>query len=109
MLDAVLLNMRVHGRIAVCGMVSLHSYDDHEGIHNLFNLIPRRITMRGFLQSDYLHLYPQFLEHIVANYKQGKISYLEAVSEGLESGPAAFVGLFSGNNFGKQVVRVASE
>ncbi|KAJ0080860.1 hypothetical protein Patl1_11902 [Pistacia atlantica] len=62
-LDTALINMRVHGRVAVCGMVSLHSYGDPQGIHNLFNLVPKRITMKGFLQSDYLHLYPQFLEH----------------------------------------------
>ncbi|XP_044509268.1 2-alkenal reductase (NADP(+)-dependent) [Mangifera indica] len=108
-LDAALINMRVHGRVAVCGMVSLHSYNDPQGIHNLYNLIPKRITMKGFLQSDYLHLYPQFLEHVIGNYNQGKIVYIENMNEGLESAPAAFAGLFSGENVGKQVVCVARE
>lgn len=109
MLDATLLNMRVNGRIAVCGIVSLPSYRDPNGIHNLFCLLMKRVTMKGFLQSDYLHLYPQFLEHVISNYKQGKIVYVEDMNEGLESAPAAFVGLFSGVNVGKQVVRVAHE
>ncbi|KDP32487.1 hypothetical protein JCGZ_13412 [Jatropha curcas] len=109
MLDAALLNMRIHGRIAVCGMVSLHSLSDPQGIHNLFNLISKRITVQGFLQSDYLHLYPQFLEHVLGNYKQGKIVYIEDMNEGLESAPAALAGLFSGKNVGKQVIRVAYE
>lgn len=109
MLDAALLNMRDHGRIAVCGMLSLHSYHDPQGIHNLFTLVTKRITMKGFLQSDYLHLYPRFLDYVISNYKQGKIVYVEDMNEGLENAPAAFVGLFSGKNVGKQVVRVACE
>ncbi|KAL0403405.1 UNVERIFIED_CONTAM: 2-alkenal reductase (NADP(+)-dependent) [Sesamum radiatum] len=109
MLEAVLLNMRVHGRIAVCGMVSQHSMTDPQGIRNLINLITKRVRMQGFLQSDFLHLYPKFLEDVGSLYKQGKIIYLEDMSEGLESGPSAFAGLFSGKNIGKQVVCVAHE
>ncbi|OVA11050.1 Alcohol dehydrogenase superfamily [Macleaya cordata] len=109
MLDAVLLNMRVHGRIAVCGMVSQQSISSSEGLRNAFMLIPRRIKMQGFLQSDYLHLFPRFLEHTIDNYKKGKIVYIEDMNEGLENAPAAFVGLFSGKNVGKQVVRVAQD
>ncbi|KAJ9169220.1 hypothetical protein P3X46_017432 [Hevea brasiliensis] len=109
MLDAALLNMRISGRIAVCGMVSLHSLSDPQGIGNLFNLLTKRIRMQGFLQSDYLHLYPKFLEHVINNYRQGKLVYIEDMNEGLESAPAALAGLFSGKNVGKQVIRVAYE
>ncbi|KAI3988139.1 hypothetical protein MKX01_011928 [Papaver californicum] len=107
MLDAVLLNMRTHGRIAVCGMVSQQTLSYPEGLKNVYMLIPKRIRMQGFIQSDYLHLFPQFLEHIVGNLKQGKIIYIEDMSEGLENAPSALVGLFSGKNVGKQVIRVA--
>ncbi|XP_010242451.1 PREDICTED: 2-alkenal reductase (NADP(+)-dependent) isoform X2 [Nelumbo nucifera] len=109
MLDAVLLNMRPHGRIAICGMVSQQSLSQTEGIHNLFMLIAKRIRMQGFLQSDYLHLFPRFLELIISYYKQGKIVYIEDMNEGLESAPASLVGLFSGKNVGKQVICVARE
>ncbi|KAJ0972231.1 hypothetical protein J5N97_020190 [Dioscorea zingiberensis] len=109
MLDAALVNMRVHGRVAVCGMVSLHAYTDPEGIHNLFTLVQKRIRMEGFLQSDYLHLYPKFVECVANYYRQGKIVYLEDMKEGLENAPAAFIGLFSGKNVGKQVVCVARD
>ncbi|KAF7840172.1 2-alkenal reductase (NADP(+)-dependent) [Senna tora] len=108
-LDAALLNMRIHGRIGVCGMVSQQSLSKPKGIHNLFSLISKRIKMEGFLQSDYLHLYPRFLEDVIGYYKQGKIVYVEDMNEGLDSAPAAFVGLFSGKNVGKQVIRVATE
>ncbi|XXG89454.1 hypothetical protein AAC387_Pa12g1440 [Persea americana] len=107
MLDAVLLNMRTHGRIAVCGMVSQHDISDTTGIHNLFMTVMRRVRVQGFLQSDYLHLYPQFLDKVIDYYKQGKIVYIEDMNEGLESAPSAFVGLFSGKNVGKQVICVS--
>lgn len=106
MLDAALLNMRIHGRIAVCGMVSQSSISDPNGIHNLFCLISKRIKMEGFLQSDFLHKFPLFMEHVTEKYKQGKIVYIEDMNEGLETASAAFVGLFSGKNVGKQVIRV---
>ncbi|KAI3411713.1 PKS_ER domain-containing protein [Psidium guajava] len=108
MLDAALLNMRVGGRIAVCGMVSQLNQTKPQGIHNLFNLIMKRIRMQGFLQSDYLHLFPLFFNQVMEYYKQGKITYVEDVAYGLEHAPAAFVGLFSGRNVGKQVIHVAS-
>ncbi|GMP55419.1 hypothetical protein CsSME_00020240 [Camellia sinensis var. sinensis] len=109
MLDAALTNMRIHGRIAICGMVSEQSLSNPRGIYNVFNLISKRIRMQGFLQSDYLHMYPQFLEDVISYYKQGKIVYIEDMNEGLETAPAAFVGLYSGKNVGKQVGCVAGE
>ncbi|KAL0928284.1 hypothetical protein M5K25_000156 [Dendrobium thyrsiflorum] len=109
MLDAALLNMRPHGRIAVCGLVSQHGVSDPEGIRNLTCLIFKRIRMEGFLQSDYLHLFPQFLSKMAEYYRQGKIVYIEDIAEGLENAPKAFVGLFSGRNTGKQVVCISRD
>lgn len=109
MLDAALSNMRIHGRIALCGMVSQTSLSNPQLIHNMHNMITKRITMKGFLQSDYLHLFPRFVEDVSSYYKQGKIVYVEDINQGLESAPAAFVGLFSGKNVGKQVICIAPE
>lgn len=112
MLDAVLLNMKVRGRIALCGMVSLQSLSSassSQGINNLYNAIPKRVRLEGFLQSDYLHIFPEFLERVKGYYKEGKIEYIEDMCEGLELAPGALVGLFFGKNIGKQVVRVAVE
>ncbi|KAI9092721.1 hypothetical protein K1719_027518 [Acacia pycnantha] len=106
MLDAVLLNMRLHGRISVCGMISQYNLDHPEGVHNLFNLISKRIRMEGFMVFDYYHLYDKFLEMVIPQIKQGKIVYVEDIARGLESGPEALVGLFSGRNVGKQLITV---
>ncbi|KAL9240719.1 hypothetical protein vseg_014905 [Gypsophila vaccaria] len=109
MLDAVLVNMRLHGRIPVCGLISQYNLENPEGVHNLFCLITKRIRMEGFLVFDYYHLYGKYLGMILPHIKEGKISYVEDVAQGLESAPSALIGLYSGKNVGKQVVVVARE
>ncbi|RYQ88008.1 hypothetical protein Ahy_B09g095472 isoform E [Arachis hypogaea] len=108
-LDAVLLNMRVQGRIPACGMISQYNLTQPEGVTNLANIVYKKIRMQGFHFFDYVNLYPKFLEFVLSHLKEGKIVYVEDIAEGLENGPAALVGLFSGRNFGKQVLLVAPE
>ncbi|XP_073308957.1 2-alkenal reductase (NADP(+)-dependent)-like [Primulina huaijiensis] len=109
MLDAVLLNMKMKGRIAVCGMISQYNLEEQEGVKNLFCLVTKRIRMEGFIVLDYYHHYPKYLEMVLPLMKQGKITYVEDIAEGLENAPNALIGLFSGRNVGKQVVVVARE
>ncbi|XP_061949812.1 2-alkenal reductase (NADP(+)-dependent)-like [Populus nigra] len=109
MLDAVLANMRILGRIAVCGMISQYNLEKHEGVHNLTLIVWKQIRMQGFLAASYYHLYPKFLEMALPYIKQGKIVYVEDKAEGLESGPTSLVSLFTGLNVGKKLLVVARE
>ncbi|KAI8550724.1 hypothetical protein RHMOL_Rhmol06G0129900 [Rhododendron molle] len=109
MLDAVLLNMRNHGPIAFCGMVSQYNLEQPDGVNNPMNLVYKRVRMEGFVVFDYYPCYSKFLETVLPYIREGKIVYVEDVVEGLESGPAALVGLFSGRNIGKQVVAIAHD
>ncbi|KAI9092772.1 hypothetical protein K1719_027569 [Acacia pycnantha] len=109
MLDAVLLNMRIHGRISLCGMISQYNLNHHEGVQNLLNLIRNRIRMEGFIVTDHYHLYDKFLEMVIPLIKEGKIVYVEDIVEGIENAPSALIGLFHGRNVGKQVVVVHSQ
>ena len=109
MLDAVLLNMRLHGRIAVAGMFSQYNLDQPEGVRILLSVVYKRIRIEGFTVYDYYHLFPKFLDLVLPYIREGKIEYVEDIAEGLENGPAALVGIFSGHNVGKQVVVVARE
>jgi NADPH-dependent curcumin reductase CurA len=109
MLDAVLLNMKLHGRIAVCGMISQYNLEEPEGVKNLFALVAKRIRMEGFSVTEYYHLYPKFLEFVLPQIRKEEIVYVEDTAHGLENAPAALVGLFSGRNVGKQVVVVSHE
>lgn len=109
MLDAVLPNMRFRGRIAVCGMISQYNLDKPEGVFNLMTVVYKRVRIEGFVVTDYYDQYPKFLDFVLPCIREGKIKYMEDVSEGLENGPAALVGLFSGQNVGKKLVVVARE
>ncbi|XP_021800366.1 2-alkenal reductase (NADP(+)-dependent)-like [Prunus avium] len=109
MLDAVLLNMRPHGQISVCGLISHYNLNQPQGFSNLLSLIYNRIRIEGFVVFDYFHLYPNFLDMVLPYIREGKIVYLDDITQGLESAPAALVGLFSGRNVGKQVVLVSHE
>jgi NADPH-dependent curcumin reductase CurA len=109
MLDAVLLNMRFHGRIAACGMISQYNLQQPEGLQNLTTVVFKRIRLEGFIIFDYFDQYPKFLDFVLPYIREGKIVYVEDITEGLEHGPSALVGLFSGRNVGKQVVKVTNE
>ncbi|GMI64462.1 hypothetical protein like AT5G16990 [Hibiscus trionum] len=109
MLDAVLANMRVHGRIAACGMISQYNNEQLDAVHNLMYIVPKRVRMQGFIVSDFYHLYPKYLETIIPHIKEGKITYVEDKAEGLENAPAALIGLFTGRNVGKQLVVVSHD
>ncbi|XVF84227.1 hypothetical protein PTKIN_Ptkin17bG0008900 [Pterospermum kingtungense] len=107
MLDAVLVNLRDHARIAVCGMISQYNLlEQPEGVHNLTSIVTRQVRMQGYLVHEYYHLYPKYLEMIFPLIREGKVVYVEDMADGLENAPAALVGLFSGRNIGKQVVAV---
>jgi NADPH-dependent curcumin reductase CurA len=111
MLDAVLLNMRVHGRIAVCGLISQYNLKEGEkdAVRNLSAVVAKRLRMQGFIEPDHKHLYPQYEEWVLPYIRDGTIAYVEDVAEGLESAPKALIGLFHGRNVGKQLVRIAHE
>ncbi|KAJ4723839.1 2-alkenal reductase (NADP(+)-dependent) [Melia azedarach] len=109
MLDAVLLNMRVRGRIAACGMISQYNLTQPEGVYNLMNVVYKRIRIEGILVFDFFHQYSKFSETVLPLIRAGKVVYVEDIAEGLENAPGALVGLFSGRNVGKQVVVVAKE
>ncbi|WCJ21847.1 Zinc-binding dehydrogenase family protein [Euphorbia peplus] len=107
MLDAVLPNMRVRGRIAACGMISQYNLQQPEGIYNLTSIIYKRIRIQGFVAFDYFPEYSKFLEFVLPYVREGKINYVEDITQGIESCPSALVGIFSGRNVGKQVVAIA--
>jgi NADPH-dependent curcumin reductase CurA len=79
------------------------------GPRYLFSMIANRVLMQGFIISDHLNLYPEFLAEVSGWRKARRIKSEETVVEGIENAPEAFLGLFSGDNLGKMVVRLASD
>ncbi|KAE8778647.1 putative NADP-dependent oxidoreductase P1 [Hordeum vulgare] len=109
MLDAALLNMRLHGRVAMCGLISQYNLEQPEGVRNLACVVTKRVRMEGFLVTDYFGTYRKFEEEMGGHLKEGNITYVEDVAEGIEKVATALVGLFHGHNIGKQLVAVAQD
>ncbi|CAA0109324.1 Putative NADP-dependent oxidoreductase YfmJ [BD1-7 clade bacterium] len=107
-LEAVLNLMNDHGRIAVCGMIDQYNATEAApGPVNLGQLIVKKLTMRGFIVFDHWQGYPAFVETMSQWIKNGDISWKETVLDGIEQAPAAFIGLFSGKNMGKMLVKLS--
>jgi NADPH-dependent curcumin reductase CurA len=62
--------------------------------------------MKGFLYVDYVPRLPEFYRGMGELIADGKVKQKETVFEGLDKAPEAFLGLFTGANTGKMLVRV---
>jgi NADPH-dependent curcumin reductase CurA len=107
MLDAVLTRMNMRGRIVACGMISQYNLEKPEGVRNLMMVVGNRLLIQGFIVSDHFDRLPQFIQQMSGWLAEGKVTYREDVAEGIENAPAAFIGMLKGENFGKQVVKIA--
>ncbi|KAL6865243.1 hypothetical protein ACP4OV_016394 [Aristida adscensionis] len=103
-LDAALLHMRRRGRVVVCGMISQYNLEEPDGVRYLGCIIPKSIRVEGFNVGDYFGVYARFEEEMAGYIREGKVTVVEDVAEGIEAAPAALVGLFSGKNVGKKLV-----
>ncbi len=107
--EACLFNMAGHGRIACCGAVS--QYDGAaprsgpRGVPGL--IVTKRLSLRGFIVSDFDDQREAALVELKSWVDSGQLEVREDVIEGLESLPAALVGLLAGENIGKRMVKVA--
>jgi len=104
-LDASMQLTNDFARIAICGMISAYQGDPIPMAAPIL-ILTRRLTVRGFIVSEYLSDWPTAQSELAANVASGKIRYHETISAGLESTPEAFLGLFEGRNLGKQLVRL---
>ncbi len=105
-LNAALANMRMNGRIPVCGMIAQYNATDlPPGPKNIIAVIPMRIMIKGFIVSDYGSMAPQFMADMAKWIGAGKMKWQETIRDGVENAPQAFLGLFSGDNFGKMLVQ----
>jgi hypothetical protein len=76
------------------------------GPSNIISVIPLRLTIKGFIVSDYGNLTPQFISDMVGWIKEGKMKWEETIYDGIARAPDAFIGLFKGDNFGKMLVKL---
>ena len=107
-LEAALEVLRVHGRIIACGAISGYNADKpRPGPSNLFNMITKRLTMKGLLVRDWLDRQGEFEKEVGGYFKAGKLKSKETVVYGIDQAVGAFLGLFEGLNIGKMIVKLS--
>lgn len=104
-LEAAIGAMKLHGRIAICGMISgYNATAPQPGPANLALFIGRRITMAGFLVADHDDLAEEFSTKVGGWLADGRIVAEETVVDGLDHAVDAFIGLLRGQNTGKMII-----
>lgn len=106
-LDAALANLRMHGRVPLCGAIS--QYNSTEGIagpKNYLSLLVNRGTMQGFIILDYAKDFQKAAMEMGTWMAQGKLKSREDIHEGIENFRETFLRLFSGEKLGKLVLKV---
>ena len=112
--DAVMPLLNDFARIPVCGTIATYNERDRvlPGPDRLpgfvSQILRQRLTVRGFIQRDFIQLFPDFLEDMGQWLRDGRVRYREDIVEGLENAPEAFFGLLKGRNFGKLVVKLTA-
>ena len=104
-LEAAIASMNNFGRIVACGMIS--RYNDTESVpgpSNLMQIVGKRLRIQGFIVSD--HEAADFDSDMKKWIAEGKVRWEETVVEGLDRAVDALIGLFTGVNMGKMVVKL---
>ena len=108
-LEAAIGALRLHGRVVACGAISRYNATEAQpGPRNLFMLVTKRLRLEGFLVFDYVERTAAFLDEVAPLVADGAIRHRETIVDGIERAPEAFIGLLSGANVGKMLVRVAA-
>jgi NADPH-dependent curcumin reductase CurA len=111
--EAVFPRLNDFARVPVCGLIA--QYNDTTAAvpkwasSMLRAVLTKRLTIRGFIVRDFASRHADFLRDMSAWVREGKVKYRECVTEGIDSAPAAFMGLLKGANFGKQLIRVGPD
>ncbi|CAB1078515.1 Putative oxidoreductase YncB [Olavius algarvensis Delta 1 endosymbiont] len=108
--DEVLKHLNVGARIVICGTASIANWEPIPmGPRVERHLLVKRARMQGILVLDYAERYNEALRDLTQWVRQGRIRYCEDILEGIEQAPGSIAGLYRGENFGKRLIRIATE
>ena len=111
--EAVFPLLNNFARVPVCGQIATYNATEMPAGELRTSALTRailtkRLTLCGFIVSDFAARHGDFLRDVSAWLREGRIKYREDVVDGLEKAPRALIGLLRGENFGKMLVRVAA-
>ena len=106
--DAVFPLIKHGARIVICGLISMYNLEKADvGPRPQPFLLINSAVMKGFIVTDYMPRFAEGIMQLAQWFREGKLKHAESIVEGLENTPQAFIGLFAGENLGKQIVKVA--
>ncbi|MBW2368522.1 MAG: NADP-dependent oxidoreductase [Deltaproteobacteria bacterium] len=106
-LAAALEHMNPFGRISLCGLISTYNaVRPPRWPASMIYILTKRLTMKGFIVGDFFDRYPEFQAEMGKWLQEGRIKWKETIVEGIEKAPKAFLGLFTGENIGKMIVKI---
>ena len=107
-LEAALNAAKPFARFAICGMISMYNASAPvPGPANLALIIGKQLRVEGFIVSSHWDMMPAFLKDLATWHAAGQLKWKQTVREGIDKAPEAFMGLFSGENFGKMLVKLS--
>jgi NADPH-dependent curcumin reductase len=106
-LDLALARMKLKGRVVVCGMISDYNATDPYRPKNLRAVLVNRLKIQGMIVFDWKDRYGEALQALGGYLAAGRLKTRESVVEGIDNAPKGLIALLKGENFGKQLVRLA--
>ena len=106
-LDTVLRVMNLYSRIVVCGLIAEYSATEPYGYKMLRSVLANRIKMQGMIVFDWKDRYGEALNGLSGYLAEGTLKYRESMVEGIDNAPKGLIALLKGENFGKQLVKLA--
>ena len=106
-LDTMLALMNRYSRIVICGLVAEYNATEPYAYRRLRSVLVNRIRMQGMIVFDWKDRYGEALQGLAGYLAAGKLKYRESVVDGIDNAPKGLMGLLRGENFGKQLVRLA--
>ena len=107
-LEDVLANMALYGRIAVCGLIAEYADGERCGPANFDQVLMKRLRIEGFFSPDFMDQGAALTERLRAWVDAGQLALPYDVTTGLENTLTAYARLFTGGNVGKVVVELAT-
>lgn len=106
-LDEVLARIGLHARIVLSGAIADYASREYRPLRNYPLLIRRRGRMEGFIVTDYAARVSEAVPVLAGWHAEGRLKQKVDIAVGLENAPSALARLFKGENFGKQLLKLA--
>ncbi|NET37623.1 MAG: NADP-dependent oxidoreductase [Cyanothece sp. SIO1E1] len=106
LLDTAMGHLARGARVVICGAISQYNASEMYGPKNYMKIVTARGYITGIIVFDFLQRYPEAIAQIHQWMEEGKMKTKEHIFEGIEQFPAVLKKLYTGENFGKLLIKV---